>query len=345
VGAAVGLLGNMHPPSAAHLYLLMVSALLLDPAARPRWRRPLLLSAGFWLGIVPYLVQWLAHRGGGPVPVDVVAFREGPELFSWSTCLRLGFFNPACVLPLALAWLGWRSICSPEEKERAAWLWRMIAAAAFWTFFAPPISRLVPAFYNVSLARIQSYWFFLALALSGFLLKRLVSSKELSRKLGGAALAVFLLATAGGGRASELLDLLHRPSGGAGTLWADVGHSFSLPDRKGFLELCAWARRETGKDDLFLFPTDVASPCFRVYAERPLYVTFKDGSSAFVSALGPPWLARWRNAEALYSDFTAPAARDFCRTEGVTYLVREAKEKPVALPVAFENEGWKVYRP
>lgn len=188
--------------------------------------------------------------------------------------------------------------------------------------------------------------FLFSLILSEFLLCRLLEGRSSWVTLGGYMMAAFLVLSAGGGRVGEIrrfvtsVGLQERT-----TLWADVHpHGYGIPDKKAFRDLCLWARSATSPDDLFLTPPGVFAS-FRVYAERPLFVTFKDGVIAmFSGALADQWYARYQAIELLYQTFQPEEVTRFASPQGISYVIQESHRPEINLPVVYENRGYRVYK-
>jgi hypothetical protein len=127
-----------------------------------------------------------------------------------------------------------------------------------------------------------------------------------------------------------------------------------------------WARENTPRDTVFITPPQVFwlyDTDWRVFAERSTVVTLSELlEAAFVpeyiaywqprfEALAPGALAQFQgnimeNQALTARAFYAHSAEDFERLGqefGAAYLVAEAAH-PYDLPVAYENEGYRIYR-
>lgn len=343
LGFVMGLLGSIHPVTSLHIYLMISTALALGPWPQTRFKRLAAMSAGFGVGILPYAFQWLRNRDSSALSIEVVQFRLGAELSSLSWCLKNGFLSPVWIVPLGLAAAGWFLMKSDDDREKAQWIMRLAIAAGAWTLMGPLECRLLPGFHQVLLMRMQAWWFLFFLIMSGFLVRRLFTDSSNYKKLAGWILSVCLFITAAGGRFGELMsreNWRHRS-----VLLADAGHSFGLPEKGSFLDLCVWAKKSTGRQDVFLFPPQIAAASFRVYAERPLFMTWKDGSVITASgALANEWYERYRSAQRLYGAFERDEVSKFALAHGIGFVVQEASHPAIALPVAYQNEGYRVYR-
>ncbi len=107
-------------------------------------------------------------------------------------------------------------------------------------------------------------------------------------------------------------------------------------------QLAQWARQQSPKDSVFLFPysgKDHRVGLFRAEARRAVYVDWKGGGQVnYFEDLAREWWDRWESTVA----HTAPDAE--LASRGVDYVVVDwwharSGEKPV-----FQNQAWLVYR-
>lgn len=110
-------------------------------------------------------------------------------------------------------------------------------------------------------------------------------------------------------------------------------------------ELADWARANTGKDDLFVFPDagrELYPGLFRVYALRPLYVDWKGGGQVnLLRDFAYQWWDRWQKAGGEVYD---PSKLDRLRHYGIDYVVlKQAHRVPTKTPI-FENSKYVAYR-
>ena len=105
-------------------------------------------------------------------------------------------------------------------------------------------------------------------------------------------------------------------------------------------ELAGWARGNTPRDAVFLFPDvnkGLAPGIFRTEALRAVYVDWKAGGQVnYLKELGDQWWFRWegtRNFQA--SDLPRYGAM------GISYVVLT---KPIEMGAAYQNRGYFVYR-
>jgi hypothetical protein len=83
---------------------------------------------------------------------------------------------------------------------------------------------------------------------------------------------------------------------------------------------------------------------FRIYAQRALLVTFKDGAvTVFSGHLAEDWYARYREAERLYETFQPDSVTAFSGRYAVHYAVQETTHAAIDLPVVYENQRYRVY--
>jgi hypothetical protein len=106
-------------------------------------------------------------------------------------------------------------------------------------------------------------------------------------------------------------------------------------------QLADWARDNTPKDAVFLFPNfakDLSPGIFRAEALRAVYVDWKGGGQVnYLRELGEQWWARWQEAN-------RPHTVVEYRKLGIDYLVvRKGIDEPGATQV-FANAQFVVYR-
>jgi hypothetical protein len=110
------------------------------------------------------------------------------------------------------------------------------------------------------------------------------------------------------------------------------------------MELCGWARQETPKDAMFLFPDAGRSPepgIFRATALRAVYVDWKAGGQInFFPKLGFEWWERWQRTMA--SPFR-PEKLPVFASLGIDYIVLPAKNRLEGTDPVFANRALAVY--
>ncbi len=343
LGLAIGLLGNLHPTSALHLGALIAGATVLRGPGRAGVAGAAVLVAGVALGAAPYTVQWLRAYDPTPIPVDIVAFRSGAEINPPRTDLvarLLGSF----AAPLALAAIALRVAPTDEAHGlRRADLVRLAVVAAAGTFTAPIVPVIAPRLFALAPLRLSGYVLLVALVLGGELIRRL-RHRALAARGSAAVLAALLIATAGGGRLGDLARLGIPDRRIAATLGTDVSEPAPQGSRDDFLDVCRWARAHTRPSDLFLAPTS-GWASFRLYAARPLFVAYKDGSvvTYAVPRRAEEWYRRLGAVNDLYAAFTTDAVAGFARAHGIRYVIQERSRPAIDLPIAYENAGYRVY--
>lgn len=346
LGVVIGLVGNVHPITGLHLALVLAGALLIDGGTA--WRLRSLAAAsvvgGFAAGITPYVVQLLVRFDPSPFDMALIVERVGTQVFP-SLGAVAGTFVFSYAMPIALAVVGWRAATTPEQRAAATAMAHLGLVAIVLTALGPIQAWLVPRWFAVHLVRISGYVFLFALVLAGVLLARLLRAPRMTVRVAAVMLGVALFATAGGARLPQLRSAATGEARTAGALWADVRRAgIGIPDKRAFLDLCAWARAATERDALFAAPPGMFAS-FRVYARRPLFVTFKDGALLlnFSGTLGRAWRARFDANDRLYASDRGDAIVAVARDHGIRYVIRERTTPPVGLPVAFENAVYRVY--
>lgn len=110
-------------------------------------------------------------------------------------------------------------------------------------------------------------------------------------------------------------------------------------------ELADWARSNTQKDDLFVFPDagrELYPGLFRVYALRPLYVDWKGGGQVnLLRDFGYQWWDRWQKAGGEVYD---PSKLDRLRQHGIQYVVLKQAHRVSTHTPVFENSKYVAYR-
>jgi hypothetical protein len=140
----------------------------------------------------------------------------------------------------------------------------------------------------------------------------------------------------------------------AGIRWAPVvalGAFFAVPALGGVVnypqlhtadlaELSAWARANTGRDAVFVFPgvnRSLAPGIFRSEALRAVYADWKGGGQVnYLKDLGEQWWFRWRQIR----DFK-PADLPQYTASGISYVVLQ---EPLARAAQFQNATYVVYQ-
>jgi hypothetical protein len=297
VGLVVGVVGNIHPLSALHLYLMMAGALVLTAGPETRLQRLCSFSGGFAVGIIPYLFQWVQVRDVTPLRMEILKFRAEVQSFpDWDVVIQrlLSSYLPVCMI----AGIGWRCIGSQEDRERAWGIVRLVLAIVIGTIIGPLLAWFVPRLFAVHLLRMSGYLFLLCLVLSGFLVRDLLRRGTWAMTVAGYAVALVLFLSAGGGRVGEVAQWATTfvSSKTTAVLGADVGpREGGEPDKQAFLDLCRWARLDTEREALFLVPPDRFAS-FRIYPNARS-LTFKDGAvTVFSGRLAEDWYARYREA-------------------------------------------------
>jgi hypothetical protein len=343
LGLAVGLLGNLHPTSALHLGALMAGALVLARPSATDIGRAAALLAGVGLGLLPYTVQWLRAFEPGRIPIEIIAFRSAAEIApAWSDlgARLLGSF----LAPLGLAALALR--VAPADEARAArrrdLVWLAVVAIA-GTLTAPIVPLVAPRLFALAPLRLSGYLFLVALVLAGELIRRLLQG-SLRARVAAVLLGVALVMTAGGGRIGDLARLVRPEPRATATLWTDVSGPAGGLSRDDFLGVCRWARAHTRPSDLFLTPTS-GWASFRLYAARPLFVAYKDGSMVtfVVPRQADEWYRRLLAVNELYAAFRTDAVANFARAHGIRYVIQERARPAIDLPIAYENRAYRVY--
>ncbi|MDX1982074.1 MAG: DUF6798 domain-containing protein [Bryobacteraceae bacterium] len=160
------------------------------------------------------------------------------------------------------------------------------------------------------------------------------------------------------GVAASLLVSLRGRAGGAALMAAAVMPYLAIPNLAGIrnypdlhtpeiYDLAAWAKRETPKDAVFLFPDAAKSlhpGIFRANALRAVYVDWKGGGQVnYLRKYMDAWLPRWQQAMAIGFDPKRASREEYARL-GIDFLAVEAKNRIAGWPVAYGNGKYLVYR-
>lgn len=345
IGFAIGILGNIHPVSAVHLYLLVAGAMIICPSYQNKFRHLLVISIGFAVGVSPYILQWGLQQDGVPLRMEILKFRSGGALFpGWGHLISnfLTFYS----LPIAFASIGFLFISEEMQRRRARWIICMGFTAAFLAFLGPFQAALLPRFSAIHLLRTSGYLFLFSLVLTGFFLRWLIQQKSISLRLCAILFSIFLVLTAGGGRFDELLSELPPFSSKLtkeNILSADIETPrVGFPDQKAMLDLCEWAKQNTTTTDVFMAPPG-AWASFRIYALRSLFVTFKDGAvTMFSGKLSEEWYTRFVERELIYKSEDVVEILDFAKSNGIRYMIQEEANSKIDLPVVYQNQKYSV---
>jgi hypothetical protein len=128
--------------------------------------------------------------------------------------------------------------------------------------------------------------------------------------------------------------------------WKGDGAPVKLdtPDLRATAE---WARQNTEKDAMFLFPDlgrKLEPGIFRARSARAVYVCWKQGGQVnYFASYAEKWWERW--SQLLLPGHQAMRYADL-RERGVNYLVLTKEAPQEALPLLFESpeKGYRVYR-
>lgn len=345
-GWAVGLLGNIHPVSAVHLYLMTCGAVLIWPFSKNRFREILVATAGFTVGIFPYLAQWIIQQDGSHLSWEIVLFRTGKTISpSFGTLLHritVSFFPP-----IIFAALGWMSIKESSEKQKVLWIIRLCCAAAVLAAMGPIQSFLIPRLFALHFLRMSGYLFLFSLLLVGFLLRGLFDRKSVKIRAAAVMLSLFFVATAGGGRIGELAKHII-PSSKTNKKSVFSAHvkvpRTGFPDQKSLLDLAEWAKNNTSPSDLFLTPKG-AWASFRLYAQRPVFVTFKDGAVAMFSGeKAEEWHKRYWERNRIYETSDIEEILQFADQNNIRYMIFTHEMPAIDLPTAYQNQKYRICR-
>jgi hypothetical protein len=197
-----------------------------------------------------------------------------------------------------------------------------------WGFFAFLIP-VEPDVWNLLLPDPSSPLVFRRLAMVVLLALLLTLAGRLAARPSRAAAAVQLLALA-----APFLALPY---------WGRVPTERNMHEPE-LRELSVWARHNTPRDAVFLFPGAGQSRqpgIFRGEALRAVYVDWKGGGQVnMVEDFARDWWQRWEAA--MLRPF-APDNLEYYRTLGIDYLVLQPDQPPPGAAPLFANGRFRVY--
>ncbi len=121
--------------------------------------------------------------------------------------------------------------------------------------------------------------------------------------------------------------------------------NFTAVESVALDELAGWARANTPKDAVFLFPEaekGQAPGVFRARASRTVYVCWKAGGQVnFLRSSGLEWWDRWQNT--MEGGFD-PARLEHYTARGISHLVIGAKSGLGSRAPVYESETYRVYQ-
>jgi hypothetical protein len=154
---------------------------------------------------------------------------------------------------------------------------------------------------------------------------------------------------------------------GIGAFLQRDGITITNAQERNWLAVQQWARTESELQDVFVVPPLWQNEGFRVAAERPIYVDWKDGTQMlFNPAYGYEWYRRMRSLGFAPGNAFEPQmkaikehlergyrsldeasflriAREMGDQERIVYLVM-FKDRPLNFPLRYENERYLVYQ-
>lgn len=126
--------------------------------------------------------------------------------------------------------------------------------------------------------------------------------------------------------------------------WGKVVN-YKFVDTPDIAELAQWARTQTPKDALFLFPDaakDPAGSIFRARSLRAVYVDWKGGGQVnLLKEFADEWWERWHS---MMDPGYSPARIPEYAARGIDYLVLTKANRIADRPALFENSRFLVYK-
>jgi hypothetical protein len=338
-GFALGLLTNVHPLSGLHFAILLGPMLLFgSESPRAGFLRAALFTAGFFAGVVPYLLQWASLPRPGPISETAMALRV-PGVLSPPVGRILAKWGPIALLAAAPAFLR-----LPGIRHRRPLIVLCIAAVVLG-FPGTWLGSVSVSAAQFQLGRILRVAGFLALAVTAALLAKGLADRRRTL-LAASALALVLLGTivpqktlftrAGrrifGPGLPDAREADPRPHG-------PELMSRSVEDRRSYRAIARWARDHTAVDARFLVPPEKFS-AFRFLARRALVVSRKEGGfvTTFMASEGERWHALYREVSGIYARSDTEALLALARREDAQYVLSEAPWSEFDLP-AVHREG------
>ncbi len=327
----LGLFGNIHPLTAAHLAALFsVTFLFLGRKNLPGTVKTLVYSlVAFVVGLSPYLVSGPAALqpifGRAAPPIEIFQFRAGSLLIPGFRTIRwVGFYLTIPVLLAIPGFLKARTDPSFRHRETLVILLGSILVLSIVGNLAVQTSN--------NLLRLQPIRIFVYIYLVLFCYAA-VTLKELLDKKRWKTFAVCGL----------LLLVPFNSLEGMIKEWrGKPGKIYSYQRDGKFLDLAAWAEANTDRDDLFLTPLDMSA--FRIYAKRGIVVSMKGGGVSIMSKdFAMEWWKRYQDLNEVYTGGDTDLFLKVAVRYGAKYIVTP-RGKSLAVPLEFGNDGFNVYR-
>lgn len=135
--------------------------------------------------------------------------------------------------------------------------------------------------------------------------------------------------------------------------YTPAGRTSSETRQADFMQACEWVRAHTPQEALFLFyngpdwssEEPVSAAGFRLYAQRSIVVSYKDGGYAFY--YGPEamiaWYRRFRDVERVLQSEDLTAITHTAQRYHASFLVLDQSRAKLLQSPVFHNAGFVVY--
>lgn len=325
VFAACGLAANLYSLYFGQLFLVLGLTELL----RLRAIGPVILPAlAFGVCALPGVTRDLLMATGN-TPVDVELMRRRHDFaVAWPLVpaitrylRRFILYALACVVVVPFAW---PQMDAAARKRQAPWT-AMLLAAGLLSVIGVLIESLTP--YMKFFLSKTSMYFYLAAAITLCLTLPAAVAGVTGRRSRASALALL---------AGVMLFQSNLPS-----IYRSIRDtSVTRDERAQMFDAITRLRELTGPGDVWLVPSpperDLAATV-RAYAERPVFVTYKDGALALLDGdLGRAWWDRFQRQEAALAQPTGQALLALMAREGVQWALLDGAHATLAADPALQ---------
>src|SRR5688572_8753501 len=335
---ACGLFANVYILVFAHLAaVLWVAEVIREPRA---WRRHLVSGLMFVAGAAPVLAGTLAYLGSATPPDIPIMRMRHPYMmiFPLGDALRTTLRRVLIYAVLTpLAWAVVRRV-GTADQQRAIAPWSRVAQAAFAVTLAGIVIENTTTLWPYHISRASVFFILSAMAICA---------------TGLYALGVRYAGAAGRAVGLALVALLLLMQSNLPSIYRHVQLvSATRVERQELLDLSDWLLLQTPPAQVVLVPTDVNEDLaltLRVYALRPVFVTFKDGGVSMLDGdKGRDWLARLRAQETALAG-SPGALADLMQRERIALAVlrgaaAEAAERSPAFSVVHRAGRFVIVR-
>ncbi len=331
----IGLLANVHPLTAGHLALVALGVMMLTSTLTPRQKAIgcALGLATFGLGALPFIIdKFLFVSAGGIAPRSLILERAW---FILPPYIRnLGNYGLFVLQILPFLVVGAAGYLLSTKRQQA---FSRIGIATCAVVLLTALEYIWPKAVTFEFLR-ASVWLYLPLlAYSSVAIVRLWE-RDIIKKIGAVALLLVL-----GIPTLALSPLTDSAIGLYGSLSGYRPYEFTHGDwysyQQEVLALGQWMKSSTPKDALFLIPPRGLEH-LRMYGQRSFVVTHKD-ANIHEREYALRWEQTYETVEQAYRDGSLV---DAASRYDADYVVVDATDKSLELPLVYENTRFLVYK-